>query len=149
MGRPVTSITCAVALAALAASAPAAEYRSVGDEPAVLYDAPSVRAVPLFVASPGYPVEVIVDTQNWLKVRDIAGDLAWIEKRALGERATVLVSQPLAQVREAPRADARVVFEAQQGVVLERLESTVPGWLRVRHRDGVEGFVAVSQVWGA
>lgn len=149
MGRPVMSITCAVALAALAATVSAAEYRSVGDEPAVLYDAPSVRAAPLFVASPGYPVEVIVDTQNWLKVRDIAGDLAWIEKRALGERATVLVSQPLAQVREAPRADARVVFEAQQGVVLERLESTVPGWVRVRHGDGVEGFVAVTQVWGA
>ena len=133
----------------LAGPALAADYRSVGAEPAILYDAPSVNARPLFVASPGYPVEIIVDLQNWTKVRDVAGDLAWIEKRALGERATVLVSVPLAQVREAPKADARIAFEAQQGVVLERLESTVPGWIRVRHRDGAEGFVAVAQVWGA
>ncbi|MFZ5555188.1 MAG: SH3 domain-containing protein [Pseudomonadota bacterium] len=148
MGR-LRTILAVAALATLGAPALAAEYRSVGDQPAVLYDAPSVKARPLFVASPGYPVEIIVNLENWSKVRDVAGDLAWIEKSAFGERRTVLVSAPLAQMREAPKADARIVFEAQQGVVLERLESTVPGWIRVRHRDGGEGFVAVAQVWGA
>jgi SH3-like domain-containing protein len=136
------------ALVGLSAPVLAAGFRSVGDEPAVLYDAPSTKARPLYVASPGYPLEVIVDLENWSKVRDVASDLAWIEKRALGERRTVLVGVPLAQMREAPKADSRIVFEAQQGVVLERVESTVPGWIRVRHRDGVEGFVAVAQVWG-
>ncbi len=144
--RGLIAVTLALLLAG---PAWAADYRSVGAEPAVLYDAPSVNARPLYVASPGYPVEFPVARHIGSTGRAAAGARGWIEPRARAAPATVLVSVPLAQVREAPKAGARVAFEAQQGVVLERLESTVPGWIRVRHRDGAEGFVAVSQVWGA
>jgi flagellar basal body rod protein FlgF len=33
--------------------------------------------------------------------------------------------------------------------LLELLEVTSGGWLRVRHRDGQSGYVRVAQVWGA
>lgn len=126
----------------------ATEYRAVGAEPAVLYDAPSLQARPLYVASPGYPLEVVVALEHWVKVRDVAGDLAWVEKRALAERPTVIVTAPRAVVRRQPDPGAPLVFEADKGVVLERLEGTVPGWVQVRHRDGQTGFVPVGQVWG-
>jgi hypothetical protein len=48
----------AIALAALPTWG--AEYRALGDKPAILYDAPSTRADRLFVASRLYPFEVLV-----------------------------------------------------------------------------------------
>src|SRR4029079_9230962 len=67
----------------LASAANAAEFRSVQDSAAVLYDAPSRQATPLFVVSRSYPLEVIVNLEAWVKVRDHAGALTWVEKKSL------------------------------------------------------------------
>jgi len=66
----------------LANPASALEYRSTG-RAAILYDAPSTAAGKLAVAGSGLPLEVVVDTDTWVKVRDYPGRLAWIEKAAL------------------------------------------------------------------
>src|SRR5437762_1172677 len=66
----------AIALA-LSGSAFAAEYRALGDRPAVLYDAPSSRADRLFVASRYHPFEVLVKLDLWTKVRDANGITLW------------------------------------------------------------------------
>ena len=60
----------------------------------------------------------------------------------------VLVTASLAQVRREANDDAPLVFEAQKGVALEFVEPAVAGWARVRHRDGMSGYVRASQVWG-
>jgi SH3-like domain-containing protein len=115
----------------------------------VLYDAPSLKARKLYVVSRGYPLEVVVVVEGWSKVRDAAGALSWIESRHLGDRRTVVVTAPRAQVRQAAAQDAPLVFEAERDVVLELLEPARGGWLRVRHRDGQTGYVSAAQVWGA
>jgi hypothetical protein len=33
-------------------------------------------------------------------------------------------------------------------VVLEVIENTANGWIKVRHADGAVGYVRISQVWG-
>jgi len=139
------------ALAALAAAGTslAAEFRSVGREAAVLYDAPSLKAKKRYVLSQGYPVEVVVVVEDWTKVRDAKGALTWIESKHLSEKRFLLVTAPVAQVRQSADDEAPVVFEAQEDVLLELLEVVRGGWLRVRHRDGERGFVKVTQVWGA
>jgi len=81
-------------------------------------------------------------------VRDVAGDLVWVEKKALAELRTVVVTAATADIRDKPADNATVVFRAQQGVALERAESTGGGWARVKHRDGQTGFVRINQVWG-
>src|SRR5262249_18408701 len=93
-----------------AAHAYAAEFRSVGASAAILYDAPSAKADRLFVASRLYPFEVLVKLDQWTKVRDANGEVAWIENRALGERQTVIVTVPLADVRAGPNAASTLVF---------------------------------------
>ena len=130
------------------AAAGAADYRSVADSAAVLYDAPSAKSKKLFVVNQGYPLEVVVVVEGWSKVRDASGDLLWVESKQLTDKRTVLVKAPLAQVREAADDNAPVVFQAQQNVLLEVVE-TAGAWLRVRHRDGQAGFIKVAQVWGA
>jgi SH3-like domain-containing protein len=130
-----------------ASSAAAIDYRSVV-EPALLFDAPSQQAKPLFAIARGTPVESVVTLDAWVKVRDAKGDLAWIEKRLLSERRTLIVKADVAQVRATADDGAAVVFEAANGVLLDFVEPGPAGWVRVRHRDGQQGFVRASQVWG-
>ena len=126
----------------------AADFRSVQDSAAVLYDAPSRQATPLYVVSRSYPLEVIVNLEAWVKVRDHAGALTWIERKALGDRRMVLVTAPSADARQRPEDGAPSVFSAAQNVALELLEIAPNGWLRVRHADGASGFVRAASVWG-
>ena len=126
----------------------AAEFRSVQDNAAVLYDAPSRAATPLFVVQRNYPLEVVVNLDAWVKVRDHAGALTWIEKKALGDKRMLLVTGASAEVRARPEDGAPAVFAAAQNVALELVEVAPNGWLRVRHADGATGFVRGAQVWG-
>ena len=136
-------------MAALAAASPAAalDYRSV-TEAAPLYDAPSAKSKALFVVLAGTPVELVVSLEGWSKVRDNKGDLTWIEKKYLGDKRNVIVRTDRAQVRVAAEDKAALVFEAERDVVLELLEAQPAGWARVRHRDGQDGFLKATQVWG-
>jgi len=129
-------------------AARASEYRSVVDDAAILYDAPSKAARPLYVVSRNYPLEVIVNLESWVKVRDHLGALSWIERRALSERRMLLVTAPVAQVRQRPEDSAPIAFGAAQFVTLELLEPAAGGWLHVRHPDGAAGYVRAAQVWG-
>ncbi len=139
----------ALLIAAAALPAAGAEYRALGERPAILYDAPSTRADRLFVASRFYPFEVLVKLDQWTKVRDANGEVAWVENAALGGRATVLVTVPLADVRAEPNAQSALVFEAYKHVILEIVEPAAGEWVKVRHRDGQVGFIRVAHVWGA
>jgi SH3-like domain-containing protein len=138
----------AVALLAVSLPVSAAEFRSIAEGGTVMYDAPSVKSKKLFAASRYYPVEIVVSIDNWAKVRDSAGELAWVEKKALSERRTVVVTAPVADVRQAASDQSTVAFQAQQGVVLELAEVSSSGWVKVRHADGMTGYVRINQVWG-
>jgi SH3-like domain-containing protein len=126
----------------------AAEFRSVQENVAVLYDAPSRAATPLYVVQRNYPLEVIVNLEAWVKVRDHAGALTWIEKKSLGEKRTLLVTGASAEARQRPEDSAPAAFAAAQNVALDLVEVAPNGWLRVRHADGATGYVRASQVWG-
>lgn len=144
----------AVALAA-GASTLGADFQSVA-EPAVLYDAPSSKAKPLFVLGRDTPVELLVPLEGWTKVRDPAGTIGWVERKTLtAERRTVVVRVPLADVHSSADDSSPTVFRAEQNVVLEVAEPVTaatatasPGWVKVRHRDGQSGFVRIAQVFG-
>ncbi len=126
----------------------AAEFRALGDRPAILYDAPSTRADRLFVASRNYPFEVLVKLDQWTKVRDANGEVAWVENKSFGERRTVAVTVPLADIRAAPNAQSPLAFEAYKQVILEVVDPPADGWVKVRHRDGQGGFIRVAHIWG-
>ena len=136
------------AAALLSFQAYAGEYRSVGEGGAVLYDAPSLQATPLYVVTKDYPLELVVQLEHWVKVRDHTGTLSWIEKQRLGEQHTVVVTASSAEAHLRPEEGAPVAFVAAQDVVLELVEQASGGWLRVRHADGVDGYLRASLVWG-
>ncbi len=115
----------------------------------LLYDAPSTAATKIVIAGRGLPLEVVVDTQSWAKVRGPDGQLAWIEKSVLGETRYVMVRQDASIIRQQPRLDANAVFRAERGVLLELTgETERSGWLPVKNANGLSGWLAVNEIWG-
>lgn len=146
MQKSAVALTLALALW-LPGLAFALDFRSVNDA-AVLYDAPSQKAKPLYVVAAGTPVEAIVTLDAWVKVRDMKGELAWIERRQLADHRTVQVRGETAQVHAEPSESAAVVFAAEPDVLLDFVAVAETGWIKVRHRGGQQGFVKTSRVWG-
>jgi SH3 domain protein len=144
MNRTVVTLSLLLATASVSA----ADYVSVADRAAILYDAPSLKAKKLFIVGRYLPLEQIVSLDNWVKVRDNSGKLFWMEKRSLSSKHFVAVTATQAAIRLAPDAAATVVFQAQRQVALEWLERTDTGWIKVRHQDGATGYVKTADVWG-
>ena len=131
----------------LTLSAQAVECRTV-ETATVLYDAPSQRGIKQFVIRRDTPVESVVSLDGWAKIRDSEGTLAWIERKFLAERRSLIVTASRAEIRQANNESSPLVFEAEKNVSLDYLEAAPGGWIKVRHRDGQSGYVRANQVWG-
>jgi SH3 domain protein len=137
----------AVLLLGMSQLACAFDFVSVA-EPAILYDANSLKAKKLYVATRYLPLEQVVVLDNWVKVRGNSGKLFWIEKRQLSSKRYVMVTVPTATVYRDPDNNSEVVFKATQQLGMEWLGSTGTGWVKVRHADGSTGYLKSSDVWG-
>lgn len=136
-------------LALLPVSAVALEFLSVAVPKAVLYDAPSIAAKKTWLLSQYYPVEIVVNLGDWLKVRDAQGSLNWLEAKQLASKRMVLVTANSAEIRLQPDAASALVANVDKDVVLEVVDNKLnSGWLMVKHRDGVSGYISISSIWG-
>ena len=129
-------------------SAQALEYRSVGSNPVIMYDAPSLKGAKLYVAPRGMPVEVVFTSGAWSKVRDVSGELSWVETKDLITRRNLIVKAASAKIRASADEAAPLVFSADKHVLLEMAEPASAGWVKVKHKDGQIGYVRISEVWG-
>ncbi len=125
------------------------DFFSIAESAVIMYDAPSLKSGKLFVASANLPVEVVVNVEGWSKVRDSSGSLAWVEQKALSKQRFVIITVPMADVYQLADENSEIIFQAQENVVMEWIDSDTPGWVQVRHRDGQTGYVRSNQVWGA
>jgi len=131
-----------------AGTAQAIDFRSVDVPAAILYDSPSQQGKKLYLIRAQTPVEAVVRLEGWVKVRDAEGTLAWIEAGNLGERRTLIVTAPRAEMRQSDTADAKILTELEKWVIVDFVEPAAPGWVKIRHRDGTTGYVRTTQVWG-
>ena len=126
----------------------AAEFKSVGANPAVLYNAPSDRGRKIFVAPRGMPVEIVLTQNGWSKVRDAGGDLSWMETSALTSKRTVVATTANLKLHVAAEDASAVVATVDKGVLLELVAPPASGWVKLKHRDGPIGFAKIGEVWG-
>lgn len=127
----------------------ALEFRSVAVPKAIFYDAPSDAAKKVLLLSQYYPVEIIVNLGDWLKVRDAKGSINWVEAKQLSNKRTVLVSVSHAEIRQGPDSSSNLVATLEKDVVLEVTEAQLNnGWIKVKHRDGAAGYILISSTWG-
>ncbi len=142
------ALALSLVLLLAAQAACALDYVSVEAGSATLYEADSLKSRKLYVVSRYMPLERVISADNWVKVRDHAGSLAWVEKRVLSSKRYVMVTAAQATVRQAPDATAAVAFQAAQNVALEWMAASGGGWTKVRHLDGSVGYVRATEIWG-
>ncbi|PHV08933.1 hypothetical protein CSQ96_00070 [Janthinobacterium sp. BJB412] len=143
--RLIAGITLLLA----AAGSQAFDYKTVGAAPAILYDAPSTKGGKLFVVPRGAPLEVVLTYGEWVKVRDFSGELAWTEAKGLSNKRNLVVRSAGVKVRATADEAAPPVFTVDKGVLLELAEpANGAPWIKVRHRDGLVGYVKNTEVWG-
>lgn len=130
------------------AQASCADFRSVGAPSVVLYDAPSLKGARRYLAPRGMPVEIVARYGDWVKLRDADGELAWTEAKGLSARRNVVVKALSAKIRATPDENGAILMTADKGVLLELSDPQATGWVRVRHEDGIAGFVRATEVWG-
>ena len=148
MGFAGKRLVTSILLALLPSWAVALEFRSVGVPKAILYDAPSSSAKKIYLLSQFYPVEVIVNLGDWLKVRDYQGSISWVEAKQLSAKNMVMMINN-SEMRQSADTASTIVATLEKGVLLEALPGqAVNGWLKFKHRDGAAGFVPISVTWG-
>ena len=130
------------------AHAASVEFKSIGLTAAVMFDVPSQRGRRMFIAPPGMPVEIVVVSGEWSRVRDLSGELSWVESRALTNQRNLIVEVPQVTVRATASESGVAVFTASKGVLLELAEPITSSWIKVKHRDGETGYLKASEVWG-
>jgi SH3-like domain-containing protein len=150
-GKPLSGLAACLMLLIGLASTPALalEFKSVAVPKAILYDAPSAAAKKVRLLSQYYPVEVIVDLGDWLKVRDARGSISWVEAKLLSSKRMVMVTAKNAELRQSADAASALIANLEKDVALEVAdEQLTNGWLKVKHRDGLTGFILISSTWG-
>ena len=96
----------------------------------------------------GYPVEVIVNLADWIKVRDQQGGLSWIDAKQLSTKRFLLIIPQVAEIKQTPDSGGVVIGRVEKDVVLELFEAPKNGWVKVMHHDGLAGFIQTTAVWG-
>jgi SH3-like domain-containing protein len=93
------------------------------------------------------PLKVVEVYSNWRKVEDPDGTQGWMHVRLLKDEPTAMVKGGIAEMRERPSGEARLIFRLEPGVV-GKLAGCSDGWCSL-DVDGRRGYVAARNLWGA
>ena len=126
-----------------------AEFRSVTSAKTILSEAPSATTKRVYLVGEGYPLEIIVNLGDWLKVRDPYGTLSWVESKNLQSKRTVIVKADKANIYKEPESKSTLVATIEKDVVIELSDPLITnGWIKVRYQQDLDGYIQTSQVWG-
>lgn len=126
-----------------------AEFRSVAFAKTILYEAPSATTKRVYLVGEGYPLEIIVNLGDWLKVRDPYGTLSWAESKNLQSKRTVIVKVDKANIYKDPESKSALVATIEKDVVIELSDPLITnGWIKVRYQQDLDGYIQTSQIWG-
>ena len=95
----------------------------------------------------GLPVQVVAETDEWRRICDPEGGLAWVHKRTTDGRRTVmrLAAGPL-PLHSAAKPDAHVDAYLQSRALAD-LDRCDKGWCRIKAGPR-SGWVLAGEVWG-
>ena len=107
-----------------------------GEKYAVLWDLGS-----------GFPLKVVDQKGKWYKVEDFEGDSGWVYETLVDRAPHLIVKRRRVNMRSGPGDGYRVVGKANYGVVFKTLK-VKKGWAKVRHENGLVGWISRSLLWG-
>ena len=95
----------------------------------------------------GLPVKVLATYPNWRKIEDPDGTQGWMQANLLSDKRTAIVRDEVRPMREKPKADARIVWRAEPGVV-GKISDCANGWCKF-DVTGRLGYIEAAHIWGA
>lgn len=133
-------------------SAAAIEMVSVSGENVYMRNGPGQNQAMLWELSKGFPLMVIGADGKWLKIEDFEGDVGWVHKDLVDKTPHLIVKVSknfgkTVNMRSGPGKNYRVTGKAAYGVVFKTLEHK-NSWVKVRHENGMTGWVKRSLLWG-
>ena len=146
--RKLTKCFPAVALALLPLMAAALDYRSVAVSGAPMLAEPAPQSKKLYLFSRDTPLELVSVNKGWAKVRDVSGAMGWMESVNLSTKRTVQTTAARADVKSRADDSASGLYAVERDVTLELLEPPSGSWVKVKHRDGKPGYIAIKNIWG-
>ena len=120
---------------------------SVANEKINLRAKPDTNSNVLWEYGKGFPLRIIKTKGNWYKVVDFENDRGWVYKKLVGKQPHMVVKKKLVNIRSGPGAKYKLVGKANYGVVFKTLEQR-PGWAKVKHENGLIGWIRRDLVWG-
>lgn len=95
----------------------------------------------------GFPLQVLGEKGDWLKVADFEGDSGWIYSKLVTKKSHLIVKKKRINVRSGPGSRYRLVGKANYGVVFRTIKVS-KGWAKVKHENGLAGWVKRDLLWG-
>jgi SH3-like domain-containing protein len=93
------------------------------------------------------PVRVVKKYENWRLIQDPDGAQGWMLVTMLSDRRTAIVKPGDPKpVRVGPYEDAKVAYQAEQGVV-GRISKCKEGWCRIDIGNR-RGYIREADIWG-
>lgn len=100
----------------------------------------------------GFPLQVLDQQGNWLKVQDFEGDVGWLHKSLTSTTGHMVVKVNKGKnrkinIRSGPGTNFEIVGQAYYGVVFRTLKQQ-KGWAKVKHESGIVGWIKRTLIWG-
>ena len=129
------------------ASVQALSMVSVATDNAKVHAEAGEKSPVLWVLGAGFPLNVMDDQGDWLKVQDYVGDTGWIAAPQTDRKPHMIVKADLVEIRSGPSKRFKLVGRANNGVVFQTVKVKT-SWVKVKHQSGLTGWIDRSQLWG-
>ena len=140
--RPLVKFLVAVTWLVLFFSPPvsAAQTYSIQSETANIRSGPGTTFEVMWQVEKYYPISVIEKKGKWYQFRDFEGDTGWVHNSLLGKSRSVITVKDNCLVRSGPGQQNKARFMARRGVPFALLDRK-GNWLKVRHAEGLRGWI--------
>ena len=113
---------------------------------------PSLTDPVKFEYGDGFPLQVVSEKGDWIKVSDFENDGGWVHKSVVTSEPHMIVkvnknSTKKINIRREPSTSSDVIGEAYYGVVFKTLEHN-NDWVKVHHETGLTGWISRRLLWG-
>ncbi len=147
MFRAALSIAAAAIALSVVSSTPAFAVKIyVEGKNARLRSGPGVKYQILWEAPRYTPLEYLAKYKEWYAVRDIDGDVAWVNEQVIGKGEAAIVTNKKANIRKGPGTSNPILFFVEKGYLF-KVTGKKGDWLKVKAPDGDEGWVFNKLVW--
>lgn len=84
---------------------------------------------------------------KWFKVKDFENDRGWVYGPLTSRTPHLIVKKNKINIRNGPGKQYRIVGKAEYGTVFRTLKRG-KGWVKVKHENGIVGWVYRKLLWG-